>query len=334
MANWLNFDIIAEIGGNHEGDFGYAKALTELAVSSRADVVKFQIYTGDSLVNPTIDPARAAHFGRFALKIDQYKALAEIVRAAGKVFNASVWDWSLYEEFRDDLTFIKVGSGDLTAYPLLRKLAAEPKPIIVSTGLSTLAEIDHMLRYLVRCGRNLADQDVALMQCTSMYPIADSEANLSVIPLLKSTFGVPVGYSDHTTGQDAAWISYGFGAQFVEVHFTDRREGKEFRDHKVSFTAAEIDELASNIARIKVLAGKPVKEPTRSEIENGHVLSFRRGLYPAMDIKKGERITADMLVGLRPVRGIPASEVELYLGRVARRDLSKSEILSPDDFSA
>ena len=333
MADWIDFDIIAEIGGNHEGDFGYAKALTELAISTRADVIKFQVYTGESLVNAVIDPARAAHFNRFALTIDQYKQLAEMVKAAGKVFNASVWDWSLYQEFRDDITFIKIGSGDLTAYPLLGKLAAEPKPMIVSTGLSTLADIDDMLRFLSANGRDISKRDVALMQCTSMYPITDDETNLSVIPMLKQRFDLPVGYSDHTTGQDAAWISYGFGAEFVEVHFTDTRENRSFRDHMVSFTAPEIDALADNIARIKVLAGSSEKKPTASEISQGHVQSFRRALYPARDIKAGETISQEMLTSLRPAQGVPASQIEHCLGKTAQRDLTQGQVLSLGDLA-
>lgn len=332
MSNWLDFDIIAEIGGNHEGDFGYAKALAELAISSKADVIKFQIYTGDSLVNKKVDPARAAHFDRFALSIDQYKELAEMIRRGGKVFNASIWDWDLYKEFRDYLTFIKIGSGDLTAYPLLEKLAQEPKPMIVSTGLSTLVEIGDMLSFLASRGRDLGAGEVALMQCTSMYPIDDGEANLSVIGLLKEEFGVPVGYSDHTTGQDAAYYSYAFGAQFVEVHFTDNPENKQFRDHKVSFTPAQIDDLAQNIARMKVLAGNRVKEPTASEIANGHLESFRRALYPARAIGKGERIAADMLVAQRPAKGIAASAYQELLGKTAGSALEEGQVLSASDF--
>jgi N-acetylneuraminate synthase/N,N'-diacetyllegionaminate synthase len=334
LSDWLNFDIIAEIGGNHEGDFGYAKALTELAISSKADIIKFQIYTGNSLVNRKIDPARAAHFDRFALSIDQYKELAEMVRRGGKVFNASIWDWDLYREFRDHLTFIKIGSGDLTAYPLLEKLAREPKPMIVSTGLSTLAEIGDMLSFLTACGRDLAKSEVALMQCTSMYPIEDGEANLSVIGLLKDEFGVPVGYSDHTTGQDAAYYSYAFGAEFVEVHFTDNPENKQFRDHKVSFTPAQIDKLAENIARMKTLAGKRVKQPTASEISNGHLESFRRGLYPARPIRAGEQVTPEMLVAQRPAKGIPANAYAELLGKEARSTLEEGQVLSASDFTA
>lgn len=333
MADSIDFDIIAEIGGNHEGDFGYAKALTEQAVASRADVIKFQIYTGESLVNKVVDPARAEHFNRFALTMDQYKSLAEMVTKAGKVFNASIWDWALYEEFRDDLTFIKIGSGDLTAFPLLRKLADEPKPIIVSTGLSTLAEIDEMLQFFSSAGRDLAKRDIALMQCTSMYPIADGEANLSVIPMLKSRFGLPVGYSDHTTGQDAAWISYAFGAEFVEVHFTDNRKNRAFRDHQVSFTASEIDDLARNIARVKLLGGSSIKAPTESEISNGHVTSFRRAIYPAIRIEAGQTVRAEMLLALRPAIGIPANQSGLCVGRKARRDLEPGEVLSLNDFT-
>jgi N,N'-diacetyllegionaminate synthase len=332
LADWLNFDIIAEIGGNHEGDFGYAKALVELAVSSQADVIKFQIYTGNSLVNSRVDAARAAHFDRFALSVDQYKELAELVQRGGKVFNASIWDWELYKEFRQYLTFIKIGSGDLTAFPLLEKLAGEPKPMIVSTGLSTLAETGGMLSFLSSCGRDLSKREVALMQCTSMYPIEDDEANLSVIGLLKDEFGLPVGYSDHTTGQHAAYYSFAFGAEFVEVHFTDNPENKQFRDHKVSFTASQIDTLAKNIAHMKILAGRRVKQPTASEITTGHVESFRRSLYPARPIAAGETISGDMLRAQRPVKGIPANAYAELLGKKARVALDEGQVLSASDF--
>jgi len=325
--------IIAEIGGNHEGDFEYAKQLTQLALNSRADAIKFQIYTGDSLVNKLYDPKRVEHFKKFELSINQYKELAEICISAKKDFMASVWNKSSIEEFKDLMPIFKIGSGDLTAYDVIEHTVNTKKPIILSTGLSTYKEIDSSLKFIYSLDPDYEkEKKVALLQCTSMYPIPDKEANLNVILELKKLFDCPVGYSDHTEGTYAAELAIAMGAEIIEVHFTDNRKGKEFRDHKVSLTNEEIDNLVYKSLKIKELKGKTVKQPTDSEIESGHTKSFRRGLFLKEDLKKGARIERKHIISLRPKEGISASYYKDLIGKRITKDIKKLEKLSKDWF--
>jgi len=325
--------IIAEIGGNHEGDFEYAKQLTELALNSKADAIKFQIYTGDSLVNKLYDPKRVEHFKKFELSINQYKELAEMCISAKKDFMASVWNKSSIEEFKDLMPIFKIGSGDLTAYDVIEHTVNTKKPIILSTGLSTYKEIDSSLQFIYSLDPDYEKKKkVALLQCTSMYPIPDKEANLNVILELKKLFDCPVGYSDHTEGTYAAELAIAIGAKIIEVHFTDNRKGKKFRDHKVSLTNEEIDNLVNKSLKIKELKGETVKQPTDSEIESGHTKSFRRGLFLKEDLEKGKRIERKHIISLRPEEGISASYYKDIIGKRTTKDIKKLEKLSKDWF--
>ena len=140
--------LIAEIVGNHEGDFMVAKDLLYSALETECEVVKFQIYTGDTLVNQKLSPDRNKHFKKFELSLDQYHELAELTEAHGKEFNASIWDINLFKEFDKYLKFIKVGSGDMTNYPLLREMASIGLPMVLSTGLATFSEVEDVVSFI------------------------------------------------------------------------------------------------------------------------------------------------------------------------------------------
>lgn len=333
MASLDGVMIIAEIGGNHEGDFQYARRLLQLAAESGADVIKFQIYSGEALVNSREDPQRVAHFNRFALTTDQYLALAKECKELGVEFNASIWDASQIEIFDPFLQFYKVGSGDLTAYPLLREIVRRRKPIVLSTGLATLKEVRQSVSFIRSLDCLYEERDMlAILQCTSMYPIPDRESNLNVITTLRETFKCKVGYSDHTVGTCAAEIAVALGAEILELHFTDQKEERQFRDHQVSFTREDIKCLRERIHTIVELKGAFEKVPTACEIESNHHVSFRRAVYPVRDISAGERIAPADLTVLRPCHGIPANEADKLVGRKARRDLLALERLAWDDF--
>ena len=186
--------LIAEIGGNHEGDFDAALRMADLAIGSGADVVKFQIYTGDTLVSPVESPDRHRHFQRFELAPEQHIALARHCRAAGRDYNASVWDLDALDWLDPYLTFYKIGSGDLTAYPLLEGFARRGKPILLSTGLSDLEEVADAVRLIRRVNPAYASPGMlALLQCTSMYPTSPDEVNLLAMDALASVALAVVG---------------------------------------------------------------------------------------------------------------------------------------------
>lgn len=320
--------LIAEIGGNHEGDFDAACRLCDLAAASGADYVKFQIYSGDSLVSPVESPDRHRHFNRFSLTKDQHVSLAHRCRSAGVGYCASVWDASALEWIDEHLDFHKVGSGDLTAWPLLESIAKTGKPIVLSTGLSTLQDVVDTLGFIRGANQRYAGHGrVALMQCTAMYPIEDDAANLMAMDTLREATGLDVGYSDHTRGSLALVAAAARGARILEFHFTDTREGKTFRDHHVSLTREEVRELSSQIDRLTALLGDGAKRPMPCEIDTGHVTSFRRALYSRRPLRAGEPIRAEDLVALRPNHGIDARRFREVIGRRVARDTAAFEAI-------
>jgi N-acetylneuraminate synthase/N,N'-diacetyllegionaminate synthase len=313
--------LIAEIGGNHEGDFDAACRLCDLAAESGADYVKFQIYTGDSLVSPVESPDRHRHFDRFSLTREQHLALARRCRNAGVGYCASLWDINALEWIGEFLDFHKIGSGDLTAWPLLESVAATGKPIVLSTGLSTLQDVVDTLGFIRTANpRYAAPGHIALMQCTAMYPIEDDAANLRAMDTLREATGLDVGFSDHTRGSLALVAAAARGARILEFHFTDTREGRTFRDHHVSLTLEEVRELSSQVDRLTAMLGDGDKRPMACEIDTGHVTSFRRALYSRRALRAGESIRAEDLVALRPNHGIDARRFREIIGRRVARD--------------
>lgn len=313
--------MIAEIGGNHEGNFQYAKKLTMQAIQSGADVVKFQIYSGDGLVNKKVSPERNKHFKKFQLSKDQHIKLAKLCVSSGVQYNASIWDLKMIDWVDKYLKFYKIGSGDLTAYPIISEFAKRGKPILLSTGLSNLKEIRDTIDFIKKINPNYKKKHmIAIMQCTSMYPTDDKDVNLKVIDKFKDMFNYEVGYSHHSFGDLALQISYTKGASVLEFHFTDKREGKTFRDHFISLTKNEVITLCSKLKRIKNLLGIDKKYALKSEIKSGHIKSFRRAIYFNKDIKKGEYIKKNDIVCLRPNEGLDARKINKILGKKSTKN--------------
>jgi N-acetylneuraminate synthase/N,N'-diacetyllegionaminate synthase len=165
-----------------------------------------------------------------------------------------------------------------------------------------------------------------------MYPINSGDAHLNVMNRLRDITGLTIGYSDHTEGSKALYYAVAMGAEVLEFHFTDSREGKVFRDHKVSLIPSEIADLIHEIKLIKDLQGSAVKAPVSIELEHHHDISFRRAVYPSRDIVAGETISESNLTVLRPNHGIDARHFDQLLGKRAKSDLKEHQKLSWDDF--
>jgi N,N'-diacetyllegionaminate synthase len=325
--------LIAEIGGNHEGDFEYAKALTQKAIETNVDYIKFQIYTGDTLVSKIEGAQRNAHFKKFELLPKQHIELAKMVRKAGIGYMASVWDMNAIEWIDEYMPIYKIGSGDMTAYPVIEQIANLGKPIILSTGLSDEKEVLDTIAFIQESNPLYKEPEyLAILQCTSMYPIDFTDANLNVMTSLAQKTALTVGYSDHTMGSKAMQYAYAMGAQILEFHFTDTREGKEFRDHKVSLTPAEVLDLIDEIRTINDLKGDSLKKPLEIEREAGHTVSFRRALYPSRDLNKGHIITKEDLVPLRPLHGVDAREYDKLIGKKLTNSKKQFERIDLNDF--
>ncbi len=313
--------LIAEIGGNHEGNFSYAKKLTKLAISTGVDVIKFQIYSGSGLVSHVESKKRFEHFRKFELSKEQHIEIANMCKKANVIYLASVWEESSLNWIDRYLKFYKIGSGDLTAYPILSQLAKRDKPIILSTGLSTLKEIKNTIKFLRLQNKKYKQQNyLALLQCTSSYPTNDKEVNLNVINTLKQSTNLPVGYSHHNKGDLALITAYLMGAQILEFHFTDTRKRKTFRDHKISLTTIETKRLIKKIKKINVLKGLHKKQPSTSEIKSKNIKTFRRAIYLNKNIKKGEVIKRNDIICLRPNNGLDARDFKKIIGLKASKN--------------
>lgn len=320
--------LIAEIGGNHEGDFGYAKELVQMAIESGADVIKLQVYSGDKLVSPVESPSRNNHFKKFELSLDQHIELANQIKSHNKIYNASIWDFESLKKISKYLDFYKIGSGDLTHYPILDVCAAEGKPILLSTGLASFDEVEATVARIRKIdGRYSEPEHLCVMQCTSMYPIGYGDANLLVMNTYRHRLGVTVGYSDHTIGTLALEVSASMGASVLEFHFTDKKEDRSFRDHQVSLTSQEVHDLKKRLSDINILKGSPEKKPQEIEFASGHTVSFRRGVYLNKEIKAGEKISDEYFAFLRPCHGVDVRDFEEVIGSRAIRDIKPFEAL-------
>ena len=264
--------------------------------------------------------------------MDEYIALAKICGSYNVDFTSSIWDSSVFKWIDKYMAFYKIGSGDLTAYPLLKEIAILGKPIVLSTGLSTFDEVKESIEFIQKINSIYkSSKNLAVLQCTSMYPIKIGDANLKVVNKYKKEFGLSIGYSDHTECDKAVKQAISMGVDVIEFHFTDSREGKKFRDHKVSFTKDEVKSLVEYAKQVDLINGSENKKPLKSEIDSGHTISFRRAVYPLKKIKKGETLSKDNLIVLRPNHGIDARNFFDILGKKAKRDLSEFEKFEWDD---
>ena len=314
--------LIAEIGGNHEGNFNEAKKMLELAIESGVDCIKFQLYSGDTLVNKNLSPKRNSHFKKFELTKEEHIELAELCLKKGINYNASVWNLEMLDWIDEYLTFYKIGSGDLTSWPIIKEFVKREKPILISTGLSSLDEIEETVKYIQNLNiKYLNPEMLCILQCTSMYPIKNQDANLEVINLYNNYFNYPVGYSDHTIGSEALYLASSLKTNVLEFHFTDAREGKKFRDHKVSLTKEDVKALINKIISTKQFFGKNEKKLLKVEEENNHHISFRRAVYSKRKILKGKKILMKDLVFLRPFIGTDPRDTRSLINSKAKQDI-------------
>ena len=321
--------LIAEIGGNHEGDFGRAKDLVNMAIECEVDFIKLQTYFADTLVEKTIAPDRWAHFKKFELSIEQHIELAELVTNQGKNYLSSIWDINSYTQLEKYLTYIKIGSGDAISYSFLKQAALIGKPIILSTGLCTLNEVSSSIGTLREINPIYKKPEfIYVLQCTSMYPIPMMEANLNVMNEYRK-FNCRVGYSDHTLGKFALEVAALLGAEMLEFHFTDDKEKTSFRDHQVSLVTEDIKELNIFFDNAIEVCGSAEKKPTQSEKDNDHIRTFRRGTYLQRNIISGSVIAKDDLIEKRPLNdGLAYSEL---IGKKANKDLNVGQFISEED---
>jgi len=324
--------IVAEIGVNHDGDPVKARRLVDAAIAAGADAVKFQVFTPEKLVAPgagTADYQRsrgagddqAAMLRRLSLSQDDLTALRDHTLAGGGVFLASAFsprDVELVAAL--GVPAIKLGSGELTDPFVLDAARRTGLPLILSTGMAGTDDIDWAVE-------RLAGAPLILLHCTSAYPAPEDELHLAAIPPLRERYGVPVGYSDHSRGCEAAVLAATLGARLIEKHFTLDR-GAAGPDHAASSEPAELAELIRRVRRAERLLGGGVKR--LRAVEGDVRAAARKGLHAARNLTAGHRLAPGDLCARRPRVGLDPRNIDDLYGRELARELRAAEPLTRD----
>jgi N,N'-diacetyllegionaminate synthase len=317
--------VIAEAGVNHNGDAAMAHRLIDAAAAAGADAVKFQTFDPDALV--TLDAQKAAYQERATGHGTQHDMLRALVlppavhrelsahaRDCGLIFASTPFDLGSLRLLLDlGVSFIKVGSGDLTNLPLLRTVAAANVPVVMSTGMATLDEVASATEAVTSRGAS-----VALLHCVSQYPARPEDTNLAAMRTLREQFGCAVGLSDHSPGTEVSLAAVALGASVIEKHLT-LDKALPGPDHAASLDAREFMELVRQIRNVEVAIGDGIKQPRESEAELRTVA--RRALYLSRALAEGDVVDATALVCLRPATGIGAQHLDAVVGRRVNRSL-------------
>jgi N,N'-diacetyllegionaminate synthase len=319
--------IIAEIGNNHEGDISVALELIHRAIESGADAVKFQTFRTEHYVDRS-NPERFDRLKRFEFSPEQFALLAKETEKAGSIFLSTPFDLESVKILNPLVAAYKISSGDTNFVPLLQAVAATQKPLILSSGLTTLAE----LRYAVGLIQSAwikqgISQQLALLHCVSSYPVPFEQANLKAIQTLHNNFpDLTIGYSDHTLGIDAALSAVSLGAKLIEKHFTLAHDFSDFRDHQLSATPQELKLLVEKIRVYESMLGSGEKIVQPCEVENQPLV--RRSIAAGKDLKAGTCLCLDDFTWVRPGWGYPPGEESVFLGRILKQSLAQGTILS------
>jgi N-acetylneuraminate synthase/N,N'-diacetyllegionaminate synthase len=326
--------IIAEGGVNHNGNLETALQLVEAAAQAGANAIKFQTFKAERVITRvapkadyqkvTTDPTESQFemLRKLELQPNDCRIIQQRTTELDIVFFStpySVADAQFLLEL--GVPAFKIASIDIVNYPLLRTLAQWGKPMILSSGMATLGEIEQGINTV----RMVGNEQIILLQCTTNYPIQDTEVNLRVMDTLRCAFGVPVGFSDHTVGWEIPLAAVALGAIVIEKHFTLNRSSSG-PDHAASLEPAEFAQMVHGIRRVEQALGTVQKQPLPVELENRKAM--RRSLVAAVNIPAGTVISEDMLTMKRPGTGFGAEAIDLFVGRKARGQIEADTILT------
>ncbi len=312
--------LVAEIGANHEGDLGRAIELVGEAGRAGADAVKFQSFLATNFVTRS-DPS-FAELQRLEMPRDWYSRLRNACEEAGVLmFSTATNEVTLGWMEELGLPCYKVASAHVTYYPLLDHTARLGKPMILSTGFSTLPEITRAVETIADAG----NRKLAVLHCVGDYPMRPADANLQMMTTLRGMFGCPVGYSDHAIGPTVALAAAAMGADIVEKHFTfDRSQSGD--DHRIALEPSELANFVEAVRDVEVAQGSPVKSLTMGEQAARAVV--RRTLHAATDIPAGTPLTEELIVVVRPSDGLAPEVLPVVLGRPTRVALAEGQAIT------
>ncbi len=332
--------IIAEAGVNHNGDLELAKRLCDAAKSAGVDAVKFQTWKTENIVTKEAPLAvyqeqnissksdsQYEMLKKLELSYDNFVELQKYCEKIGVRFLSTPDDEESLEFLSGlNLDFIKIGSGEVNNIPYLRKIGAKKQPVILSTGMSFLGDVERAYNILLESGA----KSIALLHCTSNYPCPMDEVNLTAMNTLKAAFDCEVGYSDHTLGIEVPIAAVALGATIIEKHFT-LDKNMDGPDHKASLDPEELSQMVKAIRNIELALGDGRKRPNKSEAETSKVVW--KSIVATQEITKGQLLTDKNLTVKRTGSGIPASFWDLVIGKKANRNFVEDEVISMESES-
>ena len=330
--------IIAEAGSNHDRSLDQAKRLIDVAAEAGADAVKFQTFTADRIVAETKtrakylddllppDKTMSDLFRELELPHEWHAALFEHATAAGLDFISTPFDFEAVD-LLDDLgvKVFKVASYELWHLPLIREVASRGKPIICSTGMADLADVQDAVDTVAATG----NEQLILLHCVVNYPPPFSDLNLRAIETLRQAFHVPVGYSDHSSGITAPIVATALGAAVIEKHYTLSRD-LPGPDHRFAIEPDELTAMVRGIRDAQAALGTGIKRMAPAEADL--YVTARRSLFAARDLAEGTVLGVDDIAVLRPGTGLEVRDLEKVVGRTARRAIGRHEPLAWDMF--
>lgn len=329
--------IIAEAGVNHNGDIELAKKLIDVAVDAGVDYVKFQTFKSESLVSKFAKKAsyqientkdavesQLAMLKKLELSNSQHFELVQYCNNKNISFFSTAFDLESLSFLKElGLNIVKIPSGEITNLPYLRKAASLFKEVIISTGMSSILEIEEALDVFLQAG--IKKNDITILHCNTEYPTPMSDVNLNAMLTIQKMFGVKVGYSDHTMGIEVPIAAVAMGATMIEKHFSFDRS-LPGPDQLASLEPDELKNMVHSIRNIeKAIGGTGIKEPSESEFKN--ISIARKSIVANISIQKGERFTEFNITTKRPGMGVSPMKWDEVIGKVACQDFNEDELI-------
>ncbi len=329
---------IAEAGVNHNGNLENAISMIDVAIKAGADAIKFQTFIAENLM--TRDAPKADYalnetnpkekffemIKKLELSLPQFRKLKEVCELKGIIFLSTPFSIEAVDWLVDlDVPAFKISSGDLDNYPLLSYVIEKKKPIILSSGMADMPEVQETLNFI----KKKHFSELVLMHCTSSYPTEFRDANLNVLDTYRTQFpNIVIGFSDHTPGTIMGAVAIAKGAKVIEKHFT-LDKSMEGPDHKASLDPVELEDYIKNIRLAELAMGDPHKKITKAE-ENVRMVA-RKSIVSRIDLPKGTVLSLKHITVKRPGTGIPAKKIDDVLGRVINKDIKADTIISWND---
>jgi N,N'-diacetyllegionaminate synthase len=327
--------IIAEAGVNHNGSLKYAKKLIDVAAEARVDFIKFQTFKAESLMTHEAEKANYQKsisnknesqfemIKKLELDREAHEELINYCKTKNLQFLSTAFDCKSIDLLAElNIPIYKIPSGEITNLPYLRHIGKQRKPIIISTGMSTLNEIRDAIKVLMMEG--VQKEEITVLHCNTEYPTPMEDVNLKAMLTIKENLNVRIGYSDHTSGIEIPLAAVAMGATVIEKHFTlDRKMPGP--DHNASLEPSELKEMVVGIRNVEKAMGSSVKKPSKSEAKN--ISIARKSIVANKVIKKGELFSEKNLTTKRPGTGISPMKWDSIIGKPALADYERDDLI-------